>query len=236
MTNSDGLRCTADFVATNLIVGIPTKSISINEGSFKPEIFQGNPAMTLLNGSFLARHACKGSDNKMSTHQEYLVMNFAIRKNRQFSALIGDNFNYRHPRRKRLTIRTSVRKDIIWNLCDANSGRYYISRRQLLATSFSVDSDGQTWLFDADTDSGIFCLTDNLKDDWFFHNDDLPITHGNQDGIYRYQTIVSAYLSGLKSKGVNFDDCFSPHFENIHSIEEFLTSWLKTPPLVNFNF
>ena len=227
MTNSDGLRCTADFVATNLIVGIPTKSISINEGSFKPEIFQGNPAMTLLNGSFLARHACKGSDNKMSTHQEYLVMNFAIRKNRQFSALIGDNFNYRHPRRKRLTIS---------NLCDANSGRYYISRRQLLATSFSVDSDGQTWLFDADTDSGIFCLTDNLKDDWFFHNDDLPITHGNQDGIYGYQTIVSAYLSGLKSKGVNFDDCFSPHFENIHSIEEFLTSWLKTPPLVNFNF
>lgn len=105
-----------------------------------------------------------------------------------------------------------------------------------MATSFSVDSDGQTWLFDADTDSGIFCLTDNLKDDWFFHNDDLPITHGNQDGIYGYQTIVSAYLSGLTAKGVTFDDCFSPHFENIHSIEEFLTSWLKTPPLVNFNF
>lgn len=228
------------FTATNLIAAIPLKSFSVTEDEEKEmpvTVLNGNPGFKFIEGSFLAKNTA--DEKKMSTKQHYLVMNFPLSESDK-NTVLNDNIRYGKII-DNLQIRTSVRKDIIWCLCNGKSGEYIVSRRQVLDTAFSYEGDGRMVLFNSTKQESISFLSEDLKNDWVFHKDDITLKLGEKDGYGSDEmlTVPRAYLGMMSGKkGVHFKNLFTPVLEpsslQIQNGKPF--SWLKSPTPVSFNF
>lgn len=228
------------FTATNLIAAIPLKSLSVTEDEEKEmpvTVLNGNPGFKFIEGSFLAKNTA--DEKKMSTKQHYLVMNFPLSESDK-NTVLNDNIRYGKII-DNLQIRTSVRKDIIWCLCNGKSGEYIVSRRQVLDTAFSYEGDGRMVLFNSTKQESISFLSEDLKKDWVFHKDDITLKLGEKDGYGSDEmlTVPRAYLGMMsRKKGVHFKNLFTPVLEpsslQIQNGKPF--SWLKSPTPVSFNF